>query len=209
MIRPTPTSPALLGAGLATVYVVWSTTYLGIRLGLEAIPPSFPSPPRTLLAAAPLAGRVSRAPGDEAACRTALLRPVPRVELGLRLRDLASSAIDISDGLAGDLGHVLIASRVGAALELNAVPRSATLDRQFGGPSREVALQCLLAGGDDYELCFTAAPADDARVGALAPELGLALHRVGTIVAEPGLVVRDAGGQQLAELPRAYDHFAA
>ncbi len=161
------------------------------------------------LALAHLAGRVSLSPGDESACRNALLRPVPRVELGLCLRDLASSAIDVSDGLVGDLGHVLVASRVGAALELNAVPRSATLDRQFGGPSRELALQCLLAGGDDYELCFTAAPANDARVGALARELGLALHRVGTIVAEPGLVVRDAGGQQLAELPRAYDHFAA
>jgi thiamine-monophosphate kinase len=188
-----PAGKAILRSGARAGDSIWISGALG----------------HAALALAHLAGRVSLSPGDEAACRGALLRPVPRVELGLRLRDLASSAIDISDGLVGDLGHVLDASRVGASLDLDAIPRSTTLDGQLDGPAREIALQCLLAGGDDYELCFTAAPAHDTRVAAIARELGLALHRVGAVTAEPGLVVRDASGRPLAELPRAYDHFAA
>ncbi len=160
------------------------------------------------LALAHVLGRVALSPDDAAACRDALLRPTPRVALGIRLRDLASAAIDISDGLVGDLGHILDASQVGAIIELAAVPRSPTLERELDGAARDVALQCLLAGGDDYELCFTAAPADDARVAELASTLKLALHRVGKVVAERGLTVRDGSGQPLAELPRAYDHFA-
>jgi thiamine-monophosphate kinase len=126
----------------------------------------------------------------------------------VQLRGVASAAIDVSDGLVGDLGHVLDASKLGAVLELTAIPRSAALDRHLAGPARAVALQCLLAGGDDYELCFTAAASCDARVVALGSELALDLHRIGTIVSKPGLVVRDSSGSPLAALPRAYDHFA-
>jgi thiamine-monophosphate kinase len=164
------------------------------------------------LALAHHAGRLalSALSADEAAaCRNALLWPAPRVALGIALRGLASAAIDISDGLVGDLGHVLEASKVGAVLELAAIPRSKALDRQLASSAHDIALQCLLAGGDDYELCFTAAPSNDPRVAALAAELGLELHRVGTIVAEPGLIVRDSSGRPLARLPQAYDHFAA
>jgi thiamine-monophosphate kinase len=125
------------------------------------------------------------------------------------LRGLASAAIDISDGLVGDLRHVLEASKVGAVLDLAAIPRSKALDRQLASSAHDTALRCLLAGGDDYELCFTAAPSHDPRVAALAAELGLELHRVGTIVTEPGLIVRDLSGFPLAPLPQAYDHFAA
>lgn len=160
------------------------------------------------LALAHIAGRLKLSPGDAASCQRALLRPVPRVALGIALRDLASSAIDLSDGLVGDLGHILDASQVGATIELAAIPHSPALERELAGPAREIALQCLLAGGDDYELCFTAAPADDPRVAALASTLGVALHRVGSIVAGRGLIVRNAGGHELAALPRAYDHFA-
>src|ERR1700682_4005909 len=164
------------------------------------------------LALAHHAGRpaLSALSADEAAaCENALLWPAPRVALGIALRGLASAAIDVSDGLVGDLVHVLEASKVGAVLELAAIPRSKALDRQLASSAHDIALQCLLAGGDDYELCFTAAPSNDPRVAALAAELGLLLHRVGTIVAEPGLVVRDSSGRPLAPLPQAYDHFAA
>jgi thiamine-monophosphate kinase len=124
------------------------------------------------------------------------------------LRGLASAAIDVSDGLVGDLGHVLEESKVGAVLELAAIPRSKALDRQLASSAHDIALQCLLAGGDDYELCFAAAPSNDPRVAALAAELGLLLHRVGTIVAEPGLIVHDSSGRPLTPLPYSYDRFA-
>ena len=152
--------------------------------------------------------RVILAADELAQCEAALLRPTPRVELGERLRGIATAAIDISDGLVGDLGHILDASGVGATVELAALPRSATLGRRLAGDERGLALDCLLAGGDDYELCFTAAPSNDPRVAALAAEVGLELHRVGTVVAEPGLFVRDSSGRALAPLPQAYDHFA-
>jgi thiamine-monophosphate kinase len=154
------------------------------------------------LALAHHAGRLVLSADEAAACQKALLWPAPRVAL-------ASAAIDVSDGLVGDLGHVLEASKVGAVLELAAIPRSKALDRQLASSAHDIALQCLLAGGDDYELCFAAAPSNDPRVAALAAELGLELYRVGTIVAEPGLIVRDSSGRPLAPLPQAYDHFAA
>ncbi|TMH13543.1 MAG: thiamine-phosphate kinase, partial [Betaproteobacteria bacterium] len=160
------------------------------------------------LALAHHAGRVVLTADEAAACWNALLRPAPRVALGIQLRGIASAAIDVSDGLVGDLGHVLEASKVGAVLELASIPRSKALDRQLASSAHDIALQCLLAGGDDYELCFTAAPAHDRRVVTLAIELGLELHRVGTIAAEVGLVVQDSSGP-LLPLPQAYDHFAA
>src|SRR5438105_3697792 len=126
--------------------------------------------------------------------------------LAVNLSDMA--AMGASDGLVGDLGHVLEASKVGAVLELASIPRSKALDRQLASSAHDIALQCLLAGGDDYELCFTAAPAHDRRIVALAIELGLELRRVGTIAAEIGLVVQDSSGP-LLPLPQAYDHFAA
>ena len=151
-----------------------------------------------------------RLDADEfAACERALTRPEPRVALGMALRGIATAAIDISDGLAGDLGHVLAASRVAAAIELDAVPRSAELDRQMRGPAREIALACLLAGGDDYELCFSAPTAHERDIAALAGRIGVALTRIGAIVPGAGLEVRDASGRSLAPLPRAFDHFAA
>lgn len=117
------------------------------------------------------------------AARLAMERPDPRVALGVGLRGVASAAIDVSDGLLGDLGHVLCRSRVGAALCLDALPVSPWLaDR-----APELQLDCILAGGDDYELVFTAPPAQRARVQALGASLGLVLSRIGCIEAEPGL----------------------
>jgi thiamine-monophosphate kinase len=161
------------------------------------------------LAIAHQLGRIRLEGADLAACENALARPAPRVTLGLALRGIASAAIDVSDGLVGDLGHVLRASKIGATIDLDALPRSTALERQLGGADREIALQCLLAGGDDYELCFTAPRARDARIAALGDKLGLPLTRIGIATAQhAGLEVRDASGRAVEPLPRAFDHFA-
>ena len=193
LLGEVPAGKALLRSGARAGDSIWLSGALG----------------DAALALAHHAGQLVLTADEAAACWNALLRPAPRVALGLKLRGLASAAIDISDGLAGDLGHVLQASKVGAVLELAAIPRSEALDRQLAGSARDIALRCLLAGGDDYELCFTTAPSHDPRVAALAAELGLELRRVGTIAAEPGLIVQDSSGRSLAPLPQAYDHFAA
>ncbi|MGH8851985.1 MAG: thiamine-phosphate kinase [Casimicrobiaceae bacterium] len=165
------------------------------------------------LALAHRLGRIRLDAGELARCEQALTRPSPRVALGLALRGVASAAIDVSDGLVGDLGHLLRASRLGATIELDAIPRSAALDRPLRGPARgparEVALLCLLAGGDDYELCFTAPAARDADVAALAAPLDLALTRIGVATSDASLRVRDAAGVALDPLPHAFDHFAS
>jgi thiamine-monophosphate kinase len=121
---------------------------------------------------------------------------------------VASAAIDISDGLIGDLGHILEASGTGATLELCAIPRSTSLDRRLADGEPSLALDCLLAGGDDYELCFTAARERAAEIHAIAGELELPLTRIGTIEKRSGLVVVDEKRQALSSLPHAFDHFA-
>ncbi len=143
-------------------------------------------------------------PGDAfAALRQAMELPEPRVALGQRLRGMASSAIDVSDGLLGDLGHVLRRSAVGARLNLDALPRSA----QLAALPPAVQLECLLHGGDDYELLFTAAPARHAAVQAAARDTGVPVSCIGRI--EPGheLVVTDGRGQALAVEHGGFDHF--
>ncbi len=159
------------------------------------------------LALAALQGHVALDGEALAALRQRLEWPEPRVALGERLRGVASAGLDVSDGLTGDLGHVLAASRVGAIVELPLVPRAPALDALLGTALRPLALQCLLAGGDDYELCFTAPPSARPRLAALAQELGLPLTRIGSITAEPGLRIRDETGALLPDLPRAFDHF--
>lgn len=159
------------------------------------------------LALAALQGRVALDGEALAALRQRLEWPEPRVALGERLRGIASAGLDVSDGLTGDLGHVLAASRVGAIVELSLVPRAPALDALLCTDMRPLALQYLLAGGDDYELCFTAPPAARPRLAAIALELGLPLTRIGSITAEPGLRIRDETGALLPDLPRAFDHF--
>ena len=160
------------------------------------------------LAVAALTGRTTLDGDAFDAARARLEMPEPRIALGLALRGVATAAIDVSDGLAGDLAHILERSGVGATVELSAIPRSPALARLVVGPERAVALECLLAGGDDYELCFTAPPAAAARVAAIAASTRLPLARIGAITEGPGLVVRDERGVPLSAVPRAYDHFA-
>ena len=137
------------------------------------------------------------------AARVRMECPEPRVALGLALRGLASSAIDLSDGLVGDLGHVLAQSHVGATVNADAMPTSRILAAQSLALRRE----CLLAGGDDYELLFTAAANADAAVMAAADRAGVAITRIGRIDAAPGLRVVDGRGAVVTNAFTAFDHF--
>jgi thiamine-monophosphate kinase len=159
------------------------------------------------LALAIQAGRVHAGEQDFSALERRLDRPEPRVALGIALRGIASSALDVSDGLTGDLGHLLDASHVGAAIDLAAVPCCELLRSLLRGGERAVALAALLAGGDDYELCFTASAAMREPIARLSRELALPLTPIGVVTREPGLVVRDERGEPLSPLPRAFDHF--
>jgi thiamine-monophosphate kinase len=117
---------------------------------------------------------------------------------------VACTAIDLSDGLLGDLGHVLKASGVGATVELDALPRSAVLARQPATWQQT----CVLAGGDDYELLFSAPAAAEVAVRAAAAAAGVAVTAIGRIDVEPGLRVVDADGRPVATDGRGFDHFA-
>jgi len=133
-----------------------------------------------------------------------LNEPEPRVELGERLRGMANAAIDVSDGLAGDLGHILERSRVGAVIEYPRIPRNSFF-KKIKNPDLE--RDCVLSGGDDYELLFTAAPARRADLEALSRELGLPLSRIGSIqTGEARLTVLDAGGKPM-QFKSGFDHF--
>jgi thiamine-monophosphate kinase len=132
-------------------------------------------------------------------------RPQPRVALGVALRGVATAAIDVSDGLLGDLGHILERSRVGAVVEWERVPRSAAL-RSLPVEHQQ---RCALAGGDDYELLFTAAPAQSAAVEAAGAASAVPVTCIGRIVeAGDRLRVVDADGVELPTPWRAFDHFA-
>jgi thiamine-monophosphate kinase len=149
--------------------------------------------------------RLRAAARDARALVARLERPAPRVALGLALRGVASAAIDVSDGLAQDLGHVLAASGVGARLDVDAVPASAALRRAV--PERRARHALQLAGGDDYELCFTVPARRAARVAAIAAKLRLKLTAIGTIVVGRGLRLHDAAGHEVASPTGGWDHF--
>jgi thiamine-monophosphate kinase len=175
------------------------------------------------LALAHLQGRIKLSAAEYAACAPALHQPQPRVALGLALRGIANSAIDISDGLLADLGHILECSNVGAEIQFDALPMSDTLrslspsppparGRGAGGEgvfcsSQSLAQRCALSGGDDYELCFTAPGARHAELLGIAARLKLPLTCIGRIVAGLGCLVHDAAGDPLNVEASGYDHF--
>jgi thiamine-monophosphate kinase len=136
--------------------------------------------------------------------RARMEQPTPRVALGVALRGVATSAIDLSDGLLGDLRHVLARSRVGATVDADALPRSEVLAAQAPALQRE----CTLAGGDDYELLFTAPPAAEPAVHAAAARAGCAVARIGRIDdAHSGLRVVDRDGHAIDTAFAGFDHF--
>ena len=159
------------------------------------------------LALAALQGKTRLDAATLSRLRLRLEMPEPRVALGQRLRGVASAALDVSDGLVGDLAHILDASAAGALVDLALLPCTEALARRLASGERDLALACLLAGGDDYELCFTASPAARDRVREIGRELALPLTRIGTVTSSRALRVRDEHGNSLASLPRAFDHF--
>jgi len=129
--------------------------------------------------------------------------PSPRLALGQALRGVATSAIDLSDGLVGDLGHVLSRSGVGAMLNADALPTSAVLAAQ----PLALRYECTLAGGDDYELLFSVAPGLANAVLAAADKAAVAVTRIGRIEVMPGLRIVDSDGAPIAAAFPAFDHF--
>lgn len=192
-----PAGQALLRSGARAGDDLWVSGHLGdARLALDALQGQVP---------------VQLPPPVLAQARERLERPTPRVALGQALRGLASSAIDVSDGLVGDLGHILRASGVGARIDTTLAPQlmaacagHAPENLPYGW---ENLLRCVLAGGDDYELLFTAPPARRAAVEAAARQAGTRVTCIGAMEAEPGLRLLDAQGQPLSAQYLAFDHF--
>jgi thiamine-monophosphate kinase len=132
------------------------------------------------------------------------LAPLPRITTGLALRSVASAAIDISDGLLADLGHILERSQVGAVLQAKAIPLSPELRQAVG---EDQALQHALSAGDDYELCFCV-PADQVeKLAAIAAQTKVPICQIGVVTAELGLRVLDAQGQPMPLPAAGYQHF--
>jgi thiamine-monophosphate kinase len=158
------------------------------------------------LALAHLKGRVKLEGAALEACLARLHTPEPRVDLGERLRGLARSAIDVSDGLLADLGHVLEASGVGADLVWEKLPRATAI---AGCPDKALADDCLLAGGDDYELLFTAPASKRADIEAVGKDLKIPLAPIGAAVpGDPVAILRDARGKLVSSPRKGFDHFA-
>ncbi len=195
-----PKQQALLRSGAKAGDDIYVSGTLGdARLALEA-----------------MRGNVALSIEAFTAAKTRLETPTPRIALGMALRGIASSAIDVSDGLLGDLGHILQQSGVGAVLDtalvvqLLAIYSIATqtintpADGQF---SLENKLKHVLSGGDDYELAFTSPASKRQAVQAAATASNTPVTRIGQIEAEPGLRLTDAQGQLVPNNFASFDHF--
>lgn len=157
--------------------------------------------------------RVTLTEQEAADCLPALHTPTPRVALGSALVGLAHSAIDISDGLSADLGHILDQSGVAATLYFDAIPRSPALANKLKTKNenaiQKIAMDCLLSGGDDYELCFTVPERKRDAIMQLAQQQNILLTRIGKIRAGSGLTLLSADGNPLILEKKGYDHFLA
>ena len=158
------------------------------------------------LALAGCLGEIALDADAQALAATRLHAPTPRMALGRLLAEgrLAHAALDISDGLVGDLGHILAASKVGALLDVDALPAGPVLARQAPGLRRRFTA----AGGDDYELCFTAPAARREAILAAGAQCATAVTRVGRIEAAPGLRLVDGAGAPLDMQLHGWDHFS-
>ena len=157
------------------------------------------------LALAHLQRKIQIAAHDAAALLPRLHAPTPRVKLGQKLLGLAHSAIDISDGLLADLGHILEMSGVGATIHVAKLPVS---ERMRGYLRDAVAYNAVLTGGDDYELCFTAAAKHHDAIARLGGRLKLPLSCIGEITHQSDLVVLDENNRRLTLKEKGFDHFA-
>jgi thiamine-monophosphate kinase len=187
-----PTGQALTRAGARAGDDIWVSGQLG----------------DAALALSALRKRLRLKPREAASAARRLHTPVPRIALGLALRRIARSAIDISDGLIADLGHICERSGVAAVIEYERLPVSSVLRRYIDLPTARMA---LLAGGDDYELCFTAARTRRKQIERAGLRTGVKVARIGRILAPPagawGVVVADRDGMPLKAGPTGFDHF--
>lgn len=160
------------------------------------------------LAVAAKTKRIKLKPAELKQAQQRLDWPVPRVALGLALRGVARSAIDVSDGLVADLGHICERSKVAAVVAYERLPVSALLQRYLQSAAAQSA---LLAGGDDYELCFTAVPAKRAAVERAALRARVRVTRIGRVIRAPAgvcsVVVVDRDGLPLPLKQKGFDHF--
>ncbi len=156
------------------------------------------------LALAHLRQHIKLDAAELAVCLPALHTPMARVELGQRLIDIAHSAIDVSDGLLADLGHILDCSHVAATIHLEKIACSWVMKKYL---MLSLAVDCLLAGGDDYELCFTAPETKRTEIVQLAQELTIPLTRIGNISEGEGLLLLDSNGNAITHEKKGYDHF--
>ncbi len=131
-------------------------------------------------------------------------QPRARIALGQALRGIASAALDISDGLLADLGHLLKADNLGAMIELDQLPYSTAMLAQYDAAR---AQHWALTGGEDFELCFTVPAAKEAALAAALCDLDVGCQRIGRVRAEPGLVGRTQAGGSVALQPSGYQHF--
>ncbi len=162
------------------------------------------APGLAALGLAELLGKTRLPDALSSTCRSALQKPTPRVELGLALREraIAHAAIDVSDGLLADLGHIAERSHVDAHVFEHLLPQLPA------GAEALLARRCQLGGGDDYELVFTASTEKRQEIAQLAAELDLPLSQIGRIVAGDGVVnLLDASGQTLPVTDRGFNHF--
>jgi len=186
-----PAGQAILRSGAQAGDDLYVSGHLGdARLALEAF-----------------RGAVSLPQAVFEAARLRMETPTPRIALGQALRGIAHAMADISDGLLGDLGHILKASHVGAEIELSATSDLMQTAHLWSCPS-DLALTCILSGGDDYELVFCAPPSASASVQAAAQASGTRVTRIGRITSTPTLVLLDAQGQTVHSRFSSFDHFA-
>jgi thiamine-monophosphate kinase len=183
---------ALLRSGARAGDDIWVSGSLGgARLALQA-----------------LQGRLSLPAPLLQNARARLEWPTPRVALGMGLRGIAHAAIDVSDGLLGDLGHILEASGCGAAVDVDVVLGLLDARAPVIPPlDREQSLALVLSGGDDYELLFTAPASARASVLAAASQAATPVARVGRIEAGVGLRLIDAQGREVQNRYASFDHF--
>ena len=153
-------------------------------------------------------GQLSLSASDFESCRQRMEQPQPRIALGLALRGVANACIDVSDGLAGDLVHVLKASQVGAVLTTDWVQDSAAISVAMQSLPFARRLDMALAGGDDYELLFTAAPEQAEAVQHAANEADVSVTCIGRITTGSGLQVLDLQGVPMSRRFASFDHFA-
>lgn len=156
------------------------------------------------LAVAHRKGRIKLTEGDYMEVAMRLYEPTPRVSLGQALRGLATSAIDISDGLLGDLAHICALSKVGAVVEGDRLPVSETGAKYVDS---RAGLTAVVAGGDDYELCFTAPAGARDSIEDLVNMLGVPLSRIGEIRAGRGVSLVAADGRPISVDAEGFDHF--